>query len=257
VSLLDLIWAEPLTRGLSVDDPRTTELRIQILRNKPFVRRIYDDWYGMIGARIPNGSGSVLELGSGAGYLKQSVPGLIRSEVFPSSNTDLIADARRLPFADGSLRAIVMTDVFHHIPDVDSFLQEACRCLRARGRIVMIEPWVSFWSRPIWSFHPEPFLPDASSWQIPEKGPLSGANIALPWIVFVRDRLRFATVLPEFQVEEVIPFMPFSFLISGGLSQRSLLPAASYGALKKIECLLAPWMDQIGMFALYAIAKRQ
>jgi SAM-dependent methyltransferase len=255
LSLLTSLLAEPLTRGLDVDDPKTTELRLQILQNKPFVRRIYDDWYRMICARIPAGSDSVLELGSGSGYFGRFLSGVIQSEVFFCSNVDLVADACHIPFRCGSLRAIVMTDVFHHIPSVDSFLSEANRCLHVGGRIVMVEPWVSHWSRVIWRLHPEPFQPESSSWDIPRGGPLSGANIALPWIVFVRDRSRLLALHPEFEVKEVIPFMPFSFLISGGLSMKSLLPAVSYGLLKKVESILTPWMNQIALFALFAIEK--
>jgi len=45
--------------------------------------------------------------------------------------------------SDGSLRAIVMTDVLHHIPNVESFFAEAARCVRPGGVIVMIEPWLT------------------------------------------------------------------------------------------------------------------
>jgi hypothetical protein len=119
----------------------------------------------------------------------------------------------------------------------------------------MVEPWVSHWSRLIWRLHPEPFKPESSSWDIPRGGPLSGANIALPWIVFVRDRSRLLALHPQFEIKEVVPFMPFSFLISGGLSMKSLLPAASYGVLKKLESILTPWMNQIALFALFTIEK--
>jgi len=255
MGVIKTLLAEPLTKGFDVDDPRTTELRVRILQSKPFVRRIYDEWYRIIGARIPSGFGQVLELGSGSGYLRQFIPGAIHSEVFWCSNANVIADACSLPFPAGSLRAIVMTDVFHHIPRADHFLNEARRCLRSGGRIVMIEPWVSHWSRLIWHVHPEPFLPDSCSWDIPKGGPLSGANIALPWIVFKRDRNLFKSKFPEFEVVEVLPMMPFSFLLSGGLSMRSLLPVTCYGFVRNVEAMLSPWMDQIAMFATFTIAK--
>jgi len=239
-----------------VDDPQTTELRGQIIQRKSLVRKIYDDWYRIIAERVPGGPGAVLELGSGAGYLRQFIPDAIQSEIFRCSNADVIADACRLPFLTGSLRAIVMTDVFHHIPRAALFLSEARRCLRSGGRIVMIEPWVSPWSQVIWHFHPEPFLPNTKLWDIPVGGPLSGANIALPWIVFVRDRNLFKRRFPEFGVREIMPMMPFSFLISGGLSARSLLPGRSYGLVKKAEAMLSPWMDQIAMFAAFTIVKQ-
>jgi SAM-dependent methyltransferase len=247
--------AEPLTRGLHVDDPRTTELRLQILNRKPLVRRIYDDWYRMIRARIPDGGGGVLELGSGSGYLRKFVPEVIQSEVLPCSNADILVDACRMPFSSGSLKAIAMTDVFHHIPCADAFLRESSRCLRPGGRIIMIEPWVSLWSRVIWKRHWEPFVPEAPSWEIPRGGPLSGANGALPWVVFVRDRKLLAAKFPEFTIEETLPMMPVSFLISGGLSFRSPVPAGAYPLLQGIERMLSPWMDRLGMFALFRIVK--
>src|SRR6185312_9114426 len=114
---LKSLLAHPLTKGLDLDDPQTTDLRLRIVKSKPFLRRIYDDWYTSIRAGIPPGEGSILELGSGAGYFQQFVPEAIQSEVFLCRNVDLVTDARRLPFADGGLKAIVMTDVFHHIPN--------------------------------------------------------------------------------------------------------------------------------------------
>ena len=63
------------------------------------------------------------------------MPDAIQSEVFLCRNVNLVADARRLPFPDGGLKAIVMTDVFHHIPNAEEFLREAVRCLRPEGRI--------------------------------------------------------------------------------------------------------------------------
>lgn len=248
--------AEPLTAGLDVDDPRTTELRVQILNGKPLLRRVYDDWYTMIKARIPDGEGGVLELGSGSSYFRKFVPEVIQSEVFACSNADIVADACHLPFSSGSLKAIVMTDVFHHIPRADAFLREAARCLRSGGRILMIEPWVSLWSKLIWKRHPEPFVPETSTWELPKGGPLSGANIALPWVVFVRDRKLLAERFPELVVEEVIPIMPFSFLLSGGLSFRSPVPATAYPLLQGMERMLSPWMDRIAMFALFGIVRK-
>src|SRR5258706_13158652 len=98
-SLLNSILAHPLTKALDLDDPRTTELRLEIIRTKPFLRKIYDEWYRMIQSRIPAGDGEVLELGSGAGYLHRFVPEVIRSEVFPCATVELVADACLLPIA--------------------------------------------------------------------------------------------------------------------------------------------------------------
>jgi SAM-dependent methyltransferase len=254
---LKSLLEHPLTKGLDLDDPRTTELRVRIIREKIFLRRIYDEWYQTICSGIPTGEGEVLELGSGAGYFQEHVPGVIRSDVFLCSNANVIADARRLPFREKCLKAIVMTNVFHHIPEVERFLAEAARCLRSGGRILMVEPWVSGWSRLVFSrLHHEPFAPEAQEWKIPDSGPLSSANGALPWMVFERDQARFLRDFPQFRILEIRPLMPFRYLVSGGVSMRTLVPPGSYGAWRMFEGALEPWMDKLAMFAYIAIERR-
>ena len=202
VGAIKNLLAHPDTRDLNLDDPRTTERRPGIIQKNKFLQRIYDEWYRSIAACIPEGPGSVFELGSGAGFLRRYMPGLITSEVFICPDIQLVLDARRLPFAGGSLRGIAMVDVLHHIPDNRAFLKEAERCLRPGGSIAMIEPWVSTWSRPVYAhLHHEPFDPDARDWTFPETGPLSGANGALPWIIFQRDRNQFEVEFPKLRVE--------------------------------------------------------
>ncbi len=170
------------------------------------------------------------------------------SEILLAPGVDLIADACVLPFADGSLDAIAMTDVFHHIPDVSRFLVEANRCLRVGGILVMLEPWRTPWSEWVYSrLHPEPFEPLAG-WQIPSTGPLSGANGALPWIVFKRDEARFARLFPRWRVTRIAPLMPFAYLFSGGVSMRSLAPAWLYRSVRAVESRLR--QDRWAMFAL-------
>src|SRR5262245_31810180 len=124
-------WLEhPLTRGRHVDDVETTHLRRTIIATKPFLHRIYQEWYVEIASHLPLSAGRVLELGSGAGFLHEHVSDVIRSDVFCCPDLDIVLDARHLPFHAGSLRAIVMTDVLHHIPDVRRFLVEAAAAVR-------------------------------------------------------------------------------------------------------------------------------
>src|SRR5262249_37693193 len=153
--------------------------------------------------------------GSGAGFCAEFIPGLITSEVFPSSNARLVIDARALPFAAASLRAIVMTNVLHHLPDVGRFFEEAARGLRPGGKILMIEPWVTRWSTLVYSrLHHESFPPEVAAWSFSGGGPLSGANVALPWIVFSRDRGKFERAYPTLCLEQIRPFLPLRYLLS-------------------------------------------
>jgi SAM-dependent methyltransferase len=251
------LLSHPLTRGVDIDDPRCTELRRSLIRNKSFLRRIYQEWYEAIAALLPRDKDPVLELGSGGGFFVEVVPEVITSEVFFSRHVKIVLDGSGLPFANGSLRGIVITDVLHHLARPRRFFSEASRCVRSGGTVIMIEPWVTTWSRLVYSkLHHEPFLPEAVEWTFPRRGPLSGANSALPWIIFERDRTRFAREFPEWHIYAIKPLMPFRYLLSGGVSMRSLMPGWSFALWRNLENLLRPWMKSLAMFALIVLLKQ-
>ena len=249
-------WALPLTRGLDLDDPRTTLRRREIVRRKRALRQIYEEWYRAIAAEVPDGKGIVLELGSGPGFLAQILPEVITSEVLPCSGVDLLLDGRALPLRKGSLRAIVLTDVFHHVSQPRRLLREAARCVREGGRLVMVEPWVTRWSRLIYGrVHHEPFHPEARDWDFPTTGPLSGANEALTWIIFQRDRGQFETEFPQWRIDRLRLLLPFRYLLSGGVSMRALAPEWSFAIWRRLEGWLDPWMSNWAMFAFIVLAR--
>jgi SAM-dependent methyltransferase len=241
--------AHPLTRDLSIDDPETTVLRSGIIRQKTFLRCIYQAWYRLLIENIPAGEGQVTEIGSGAGFLKELYPPAITSEVFHSVNIDMVYDAISMPFKARSLRSILMVDALHHVSDPGEFFSEATRCVKSGGRCLMVEPWNTGWSRWIYThLHHEPF--DANGeWTIPVTGPLSGANGALPWILFERDRNLFSRRFPEWRISSITPMMPLVYLLSGGISMRSIFPAWTFPLFRKTETLFG-FEKKAAMFAL-------
>ena len=255
--MLRSLLALPQTRGLLLDSPGTTRVRRQIIQSKPFLRRVYEQWYRHIVADVPSGPGAVVELGAGAGFLHGFIEDLITSDVLAVEDLSVQFDAHDLPFQTACLRAIVMTNVLHHVPQPRRFFTAATRCVRPGGAIVMIEPWVSPWSRFVYQgLHHEPFEPEAAAWEFPRSGPLSGANGAGPWIVFHRDRARFEREFPSWRIERVRPLMPFSYLLSGGVSMRTLMPGWGFGACRALERVLEPWMRWMAMFAQVTLVRR-
>ncbi|BDU70060.1 hypothetical protein GETHOR_21610 [Geothrix oryzae] len=238
---------------MGVDDPRTTLLRRRLLQSKPFLRCLYLEWYSLLAARI-QGLDPVLELGSGGGFLSEFRAGVIQSDLIRVPGLSLSADACRLPFKEGRLGAIVMTNVLHHIPDVAQFIAEAVRCLRPGGHVVMVEPWNTVWSQQIYRhLHNEPFDPGAT-WKFPFTGPLSSANNALPWILFRRDRARFEETFPKMSIDTIQPMMPFAYLLSGGVSRPIGAPGWSYRSCRTLERRLA--LERLGLFALIDLKRR-
>lgn len=239
-----------------LDDPARTLAHKQIILSKPFLKRLYVEWYRNIAARLPQSSERVIELGSGGGFLKDIIPHVTTSDILSLPDNDLTFDALAMPFADGSVDAFVMVDVFHHVPDSERFLREMRRALRPGGRIIMSEPATTLWSTFIYrNFHHEPFEP-RGGWTIPGSGPMSDANGALPYIVFERDRSIFEQKFPELKIISLTKHTPLRYLLSGGVSRQSLVPTWSYDLLTGLEWLLRPVARSTAMFELVVLEKR-
>jgi SAM-dependent methyltransferase len=257
--ILRSYFAHPLVRDLNIDATETSMLHFRIIREKSFLGQIYEQWYTSISKSFPDDiTGPVLELGSGGGFFKDSISGLITSDILQVPNVDIVLDGQSLPFEHASLRGIVMIDVFHHLPDVKSFLAEAAYCVKPGGVIVMVEPWATRWSRLVYKhLHHEPFIPKAEEWIFPKGGPLSQANSALPWIVFDRDRKIFEQNFSEWRIQKIKMHTPFCYLLSGGVSLRSFMPGWLFGMWRRIENMIQPWMHSWAMFATIALVRRK
>lgn len=59
----------------------------------------------------------------------------------------LVADCRHLPFKDASKDILIVQGGLHHLPvlpdDLDQALNEGARVLRAKGLLVVVEPWAT------------------------------------------------------------------------------------------------------------------
>lgn len=258
MNLLSLL-KHPLAVGRDIDDPETTLLRRDIIWNKPFLKRIYEEWYALLADAIAEPRlGPALELGSGAGALDAYISRLITSDILYLPTVQVVLDGLALPFKDATLQGILATNVFHHMSRPKQFLHEAARCLIPNGVIAMIEPWVSSWSRQIYGhLHDESFDPSVQEWEFPVGGPLSAANGALSWIVFQRDRDRFEALFPQLKIKSISPIMPFRYLLSGGVTMRSFMPGWSFSFWTRVETLFHGQMNDLAMFACIVIERTE
>lgn len=231
------------------DDRESTLHHAEILKNKRFLRRIYIDFYQILQEAVgPVEGKTILELGSGGGFIKEVIPHVITSDILPLPNVDQVFSACRMPFENQGLDAIVMFNVLHHIPEVRDFFREVVRCLKVGGRLAMIEPANTLFGRFIYThFHHETFDP-AGDWTFDFTGPLTSANGALPWILFHRDRALFQSEFPELSIVRQQHHTPLRYLLSGGFTMRQLVPGWSYPIIKGIEFCLRPVNSQIGLF---------
>jgi len=242
-----------------LDDPAVSLLHAEIIQKKPFLRKLYVDFYKQFEKVVSNPKEKILvELGSGAGFIKEVISNAITSDILELPNVDKVFSALEMPFEKVSVDAFFMFDVLHHITDPRAFFREALRCLKIGGRIVMIEPANTLWSRFIYkNFHHERFDTQAK-WELgslQETGPLSHGNGALPWIIFSRDRKVFENEFPSLRIIRMRNHTPLRYLLSGGLTLRQLVPSFTYPAVKAIEYALSPISNLLGMFQTIELEK--
>ena len=80
--------------------------------------------------------------------------------------------------------------------------------------------------------------------------------MAMPWIIFERDRRIFEREFAEFHIQTIEPMMPFRYLLSGGVSMRQLMPAWTYSFWRYMERFFRPCMSSSAMFAKIVLVRK-
>jgi hypothetical protein len=230
------------------------ELREQLANSdKPSINEFLSCLYNLISAEISN-SGQILEIGAGAGISKKFLKNhkIFRTDLFnfPENDVKGDIDSHVLPFEGKSFNASIAIDVLHHLRSPITALSEMKRVTNftGGGSIVLIEPFVSLFSYPIYRvFHTErtsnPWIGQYSepfSSHLPEDG-----NQSLSNLLFTKraGRKRLSKVFPiELYTVEVYVFSVFSFFITGGLSRPSPLPRKVVRLTFRIERLIPQYL---------------
>ncbi len=250
-TLIKEIWQHPLAKGVRVDGANAIEIHRRILQSKPLLRRNYLRWYRECFPAFEETKGlrgEVVEIGSGAGFLEEIIPGLVKTDVVPSPYASRVVDAMRLDFGDETLRCIFLIGVLHHIPLPGKFLHEAARCLVSGGRLVMVEPNNSFFQRFLTRHldHYEYFDDNIEDWVNGSTGRMDNANLALPWVIFVRDRARFEKEFPLLKIKPIRYHTFLSYVVTGGMTYRAFLPSLAAPLVDCIEKAASPFMQKLG-----------
>ena len=226
-------------------------------KSKKILKRLYHNWYRIIKNALR--PGSILEIGGGSGNLKEFFPHVISSDVVFAPWIDAVLDAHHLPFHEKTFDNIVLFDVLHHLQDPVHFFSEAQHILKHKGRIVLMEPYISFASFFIYRFlHPEDLV-----WNINplKKGSMDNkknyffSNQAIPSLIFERYRDQFIKYFPQFNIikKERTDFIIYP--LSGGFHHPSLCPIFLYPAFEHMEKLLRP-LNRFLAFRLFVVLEK-
>jgi len=208
---------------------------------KPIIRKLYSKWYGLIKEALR--PGRTLELGGGSGNLNDFLPEAITSDIVFAPWLDAVIDAHAIPFKEESLDNIVLFDVLHHLAAPAVFFHEVERVLRPKGRAIMMEPYVSWLSYPVYRFlhaegmkwNTDPFLDQSSEGKEPFEG-----NQAIPTLLFEKYRERFLMLFSGLNVIREQKLDSLIYPLSGGFHQPSLCPLFLWRFLEGLERLLNP-----------------
>jgi SAM-dependent methyltransferase len=190
---------------------------------------------------------SILEIGSGTSPLKQSLSNVVTSDVLDLDYLDLVFDCHEIDrldaIRDNSLDVITLTNVLHHLKSPIAFLNRAASKLKSGGKVIATEPFFSLLSTVIFRYlHHEPV-----DFRIPEpdlgdvQGPLSSANIALPWLIFFRRPEWLQRLNDHFDLTRFFtrPFSAVSYMVTGGISHRMPVPGFLYRMLFRVDLALS------------------
>ena len=124
---------------------------------RPALHAVYRHWARRIRRCLSNAKGRSIELGCGCGALSHYLD-LTKTDIYKHDWVDEVVDACDMSYEDGEVANLVAIDVLHHLPDPRRFINEVNRVLTNGGRLVMLEPYISFFSYFIYRFiHHEPF----------------------------------------------------------------------------------------------------
>lgn len=231
----------------------------RVWKEKKILRYIYGEWYGkIISDLLP---GKTIELGSGIGSFKDFKPDAITSDYQKQSWLDMSFDAHKMPFRKSSVSNLVLLDVLHHLEDPLDFFKEASRVLKKGGKIVMLEPYPSFFSLPVYrKFHPEPFIFDVDYFSKIQK--TTGkepwdSNQAIPFLIFFKKNAAFRKKFKnDFKIEKLEKLSFILYPLSGGFENKSFIPDSLIPFFSFIEKILSPFRDFLAFRCYIVLEKR-
>jgi SAM-dependent methyltransferase len=261
--MLHRLLALPETENLDVDDANRLEVHAAVLRRKPMLAAVFRECHELMlhldRRTFGDTPGLRIELGAGVAPIANTFPDVLATDIVPAPGLDAVLDAQCLDLPDGSVRALYGQNCFHHFPDPLRFLTEVERVVAPGGGVLLIEPYYG----PLASlafkrmFASEDFDKKMPGWTTDATGPMHGANQALSYIVFDRDRARFERELPNLELVEMFQLSNYlRYLFSGGLNFRQLVPSFTEPLLRALESMLTPAQRVLALHHVVVLRRR-
>lgn len=247
---------EPRLKDIDPDSDELLVVHSRVLYEKPMMRDVFAEFYDTcikLDDEYFSGNGNRIEIGAGVSFFKKRHPQILTTDIKKADNLDMVVDALNMPFDTNSIRSVYGINCFHHFPDPYKFFHELDRVLTKGGGCILIDPYYGFIAERFYSriFDSEGFDVTQKEWTNESIGYMNGANQALSYIVFKRDKEKLEKLFPRLEIVLQKPLNNYlRYLFSGGLNFRQVLPSFFAPFIRFTEFLLMP-VNKI--FALHHI----
>lgn len=253
--LLDWL-RDPMIEGMDINGISRFEAHKKMLNKKRMLREVFDEIHHLfrrLDLKYLTGNGLEVELGAGVSLMRDKYPKVLATDIVDAPHLDMVLNAEKMDLGDKSVRVIYGQNCFHHFLRPDEFFKELERVLIPGGGFIMLDPYYGPFAQFLYKrlFKTEGFDKKFPLWQTPTTGPMYGANQALSFIVFVRDREEFEAKYPSLKIvhrQTVSNYL--KYLLSGGLNFRQILPDSTTSAISFFEKIISPLNS---IFALHHI----
>lgn len=221
---------DPRLKNIDYNSDELLKIHRQILSEKKSMRNVFVRFYSeciRLDIKYFSGNGLRVEIGAGASFFKQLYPEIVETDIKQGENLDMVLDALNMNLESNTVRGIYGINCFHHFRYPELFFKELSRVLIKRGGCILIEPYFGLVSSLFYKrmFDTEIFDKMQKSWDNSENNIMNGANQALSFIVFKRDRNKFKVLFPELEIVYENRLNNYlQYFLSGGLNFRSLVP---------------------------------
>lgn len=127
-------------------------------------------------------------------------------------------------------------------------------------RCVLIDPYYGFTASRFYKkiFNSEVFDMDQKEWVNESLGFMNGANQALSYIVFQRDKKKWESMYPNLEIVLQKPLNNYlQYLFAGGLNFRQLLPSFFSPIIKFFEFIFIPIRSIFALHHIIVIRKKK
>jgi SAM-dependent methyltransferase len=244
-NIFDLL-RDPSLENIDVDGQERLTVHSRMLSRKRMLREVFTEFHHLfnkLDKEYFTAKGIKAELGAGISPMRDSYPDVLATDIVYDTHLDRALNAENMDLESNSVRVLFGQNCFHHFPHPDQFFNELERVIAPGGGVILLDPYYGPFAAFLYKrlFRTEGFDKNYPSWETPIIGPMNGANQALSFIVFVRDRAEFERKHPTLKIVYQKPNGNYlKYILSGGLNFRQLLPDAMSPLIDFVQWFLSP-----------------